>query len=576
MIEELRIRGLGVIEDARIPFQPGLTVLTGETGAGKTMVLTGLELIRGGRADSGLVRSGVDRADVDGQWLVEPSLARDIRARLEELGAVLEPSPEGDVLILGRSVATTGRSRAIAGGRTVPAATLAELTEGLLAVHGQADQLGLRDPRRQRELVDRFAGRDHMSDVGEFARLLESYRATVRELSDLRTNGQERAREAALLRHGIEEIDAVAPEPDEDGELKALATLLAGATDVVSSAGEAHIALAGGDGGDVSAVDLLTRAIRALQRAEALDPAMAPLISELTRLVDGVGIVAGELAGHVAALDADPERLARVEDRRRQLSDLKRRYGPTLADVLQWRADAEQTVSVTDGAEGRIEELESAVREQERALLEAARALTQARKAAAQEFSARVSAELHELAMPEAQVSVDIRSSDDVETFTAAGADTVTLLLTPHRGSDPRPITAGASGGELSRVMLAIEVVLAGENPVPTFVFDEVDAGIGGRVAVEVGRRLSRLARAAQVLVVTHLPQVAAFADTHIVVTKGSAGQITESSVTIVDGPDRVRELVRMLSGLEDSASGAEHATELLDLAAEERASAGR
>lgn len=576
MIEELRIRGLGVIEDARIPLGPGLTVLTGETGAGKTMVLTGLELIRGGRADSGLVRSGVDRAEVDGQWLLTPQAPVPVRERMDELGALVESSPEGDVLILGRSVASTGRSRAVAGGRSVPAAALGDLTDELVAVHGQADQLRLRDPRRQRELVDRFGGRDLLADVAAFGALLDQYRAARHELDELRRHRQDREREAALLRHGIEEIDAVAPEQDEDTDLKALATLLAGATDVVAAAGAAHQSLTGGDGGEVGAVDLLSGAIRELQRVEVLDPALGPLSQELSRLVEGIGIVAGELAAHVARLDADPERLAQVEDRRRQLSDLKRRYGPTLEDVLTWRADAERTVSAADGAEGRIDELEATVVEQESRLRDAARSLSAARAAAGHDFGARVTAELRELAMPDAEITVVITSVDDVADFTAAGADSVAIHLTPHRGSDPRPITAGASGGELSRVMLAMEVVLAGENPVPTFVFDEVDAGIGGRVAVEVGRRLSRLARSAQVLVVTHLPQVAAFADTHIVVTKGSSGQVTESSVTMVDGEERVRELVRMLSGLEDSASGAEHAAELLDLAAAERQSSGR
>ena len=576
MIEELRIRGLGVIEDARIPFGAGLTVLTGETGAGKTMVLTGLDLIRGGRADVGLVRSGADRAEVDGQWLMTPSAPVGIRDRLDDLGAVVEDTREGDVLILGRTVASTGRSRAVAGGRTVPAAALGEITEGLVAVHGQADQLGLRDPRRQRELVDRFAGRDLLAEVSGFGILLEEHRSAVRELDDLRTHGQEREREAALLRHGIEEIDALAPEPDEDVELKALATLLAGATDVVAAAGAAHAALTGSEGSEVSAVDLLAQALRDLQRVEPLDPAVAPISADITRIIDSVGIVAGELAGHVAGLDADPERLARVEERRRRLSDLTRRYGPTLADVITWRAEAERTVAAADGADDHIEDLERQLRALTDRLLDEAGRLTRARTVAAAEFGRRVTAELRELAMPDAEVSVAITSAQDIADFTSSGADTVTLMLTPHRGSDPRPITAGASGGELSRVMLSIEVVLAGANPVPTFVFDEVDAGIGGRVAVEVGRRLSRLARSAQVLVVTHLPQVAAFADTHIVVTKGSSGQVTESSVVVVDGDDRVRELVRMLSGLEGSVSGAEHAAELLDLAAAERLGAGR
>lgn len=576
MIEELRIRGLGVIEDARIPLGPGLTVLTGETGAGKTMVLTGLDLIRGGRADAGLVRAGADRAEVDGEWLLPPDSVLLLRERLEDLGGVVEQAPEGDVLILGRSVAASGRSRAVAGGRTVPAAALAELTDRLVAVHGQSDQLELRDARRQRDLIDRFGGEALVQGVSEFADLWERYRAVNRELDDLLTHGQEREREAALLRHGIGEIDDVDPQPGEDVDLKALATLLAGATDVVASAGAAHVALAGGDDGTVGAVDLIAQGIRELQRIEDLDPDIAPMRAELGRLIDLLGVVAGELAGHAAGLDADPARLAEVEERRRRISDLMRRYGPTLDDVIEWRAVAERTVSGVDGADDRIAHLREAQESLAAAVQDAARALTAARTSAAEQFGREVTAELRELAMPDARVTAVVDSVDAVSEYTSTGADSVTLLLTPHAGSDPRPLAAGASGGELSRVMLAIEVVLAGRNPVPTFVFDEVDAGIGGRVAVEVGRRLARLARTAQVLVVTHLPQVAAFADTQIVVSKGSAGQVTESSVTAVEGDDRVRELVRMLSGLEDSSSGAEHAAELLELAAAERLGAGR
>lgn len=572
MIEELRIRNLGVIDDATIEWGPGLTVLTGETGAGKTMVLTGLDLIRGGRAESGLVRSGAERAEVDGQWLLPPSALDPIRGRLDDLGAVVEESPDGEALILSRSIASSGRSRAVIGGRSVPAAALAEITDGLVAVHGQADQLGLRDPRRQRDLIDRFGGSELLASRSEFSVLLEAYRAARRELDDLVTHRQDREREAALLRHGIEEIDAVDPLPGEDSELKERATLLAGATDVLAATGAAHESLTGGDSGDSGAVDLLAQAIRELQRAEPLDPALTPMRAEVARLLEAVGIVASELASHSGGVDADPARLAEVEERRRRISELKRRYGPELPDVLAWRETAALAVSEVDGSEGRHADLTEQIAALETQVRSGAEALTRARSAAAETFAGRVTGELRELAMPDAVVTVRIDTVTDLDDFTSSGADAVHLLLVPHRGSDPRPLAAGASGGELSRVMLAIEVVLAGENPVPTFVFDEVDAGIGGRVAVEVGRRLARLARSAQVLVVTHLPQVAAFADTHIVVTKDSSGQITGSSVVAVDGQDRVRELVRMLSGLEDSSSGAQHAEELLELADSERA----
>ncbi len=570
MITELRIRGLGVIADAVVPFAPGLTVVTGETGAGKTMVLTGLGLVSGERADPGLVRTGSERADVDAEWRLGPATLRTLASRLEDAGVDLEAEGDDQVLLLGRTVAAGGRSRAFAGGRSVPATVLAELSTTLLTVHGQADQLSLRDPRRQRDLLDAFAGAG--PDKDRFAEAFARWRSAGAALRDLVDHRAEREREAALLRHGIAEIAAVAPVEGEDDELKARANALAHSTDLMAELAGAHASLIGDDGDAPSAVGLLALARRAVDHARALDPRLDAVAERLASLADGLAAAAAEIADHARDVDADPAELARVEERRHAVAELKRRYGPELADVLAWWAQANQTVSQTDDADARIDALRhelAAAAEETRA---AAAALTSVRREGAARLGTAVTAELRDLAMPDARLDVDVVTVADLDAFTADGADTVTLLLSPHSGADPRPLDRGASGGELSRVMLAVEVVLAGDASVGTFVFDEVDAGIGGKVAVEVGRRLARLARSSQVVVVTHLPQVAAFADRHVVVTKGADGQVTATSVNVVDGPDRVRELVRMLSGLEDSQSGAEHAAELLELASADKA----
>lgn len=569
MIEELHLRSLGVIDEATIRLGPGLTVVTGETGAGKTMLLTGLSLVMGGRAEGSMVRGSADRADVDGQWLIAEGTA--VAAAVEELGGAVDRSDEGIQVILGRTVSGTGRSKAFAGGRSVPASALAELTAGLVTVHGQSDQLQLKDTRNQRALLDRFAGQELTEVLADFSAALVRLRQAERERDELLAQRQEREREAVLLRHGIEEIAAVQPESGEDASLKQQASALANVTDLLEAMGSAHQSLTGGDGGLDSALDLLVKASRDLDRAAGFDASVRPLQDSLGRVMDELSVLAGEVAHYAATLDADPARLAEVEERRRQVNELMRRYGPRLDDVLEWWKNAEESVSEVDGAHERL----AALGEEISLLTDRVRAgaleVTAKRTSAASTFATHITDELQELAMPDAHVTIDIESTDDLAAMTVHGADTVTMLLTPHSGSDPRPLGSGASGGELSRLMLAIEVVLAGVGTTPTFVFDEVDAGIGGRVAVEVGRRLARLAKTAQVIVVTHLPQVAAFGDSHVVVTKDSAGQVTSSSVVTVEGPDRVKELVRMLSGLEDSESGARHATELLQLAESER-----
>lgn len=574
MIHELRIHGLGVIDDAVVPFAPGLTVLSGETGAGKTMVLTGLGLLMGEKAAPGIVRNGAERADVDGEWRLTADDAVDLAPVLDETGARVEVEDDLTVLLLGRTVAAEGRSRAFAGGRSVPATTLADLTDRLIAVHGQSDQLLLRDARRQRELLDRFAGPAHQAVLEDYRTAFTRWRASVRELDDLVAHRQEREREAVLLRHGIAEISAIEPTTGEDERLKAQATVLAHATDLVADVTAAHDLLVGGDGTSEpeSAGTLLAQARRILERAAGLDPSLQQFGTRLDDVIGGVDDVARELGSYAREIEADPQQQASVEERRQQLSALKRKYGPGLDDVIDWWQRAEATVGEVDSTHERIEGLSRQAAALQEHAVALAGAITSARGEAAQRFGTQVSAELHGLAMTDAEFVVSVESETDPAAFTTDGADVVSMLLRPHQGSDLRPLGKGASGGELSRIMLAIEVVLAGVNTVPTFVFDEVDAGIGGKVAVEVGRRLARLARASQVIVVTHLPQVAAFADRHVVVTKDGDGRVTSASVAVVEGPERVAELVRMLSGLEGSISGAEHAAELLALAEQDRA----
>ena len=568
MICELRIRGIGVIDDAVIEFSPGFTVLTGETGAGKTMVLTGLDLLRGVKADAGDVRTGAQRAEVDGIWQVSTTFAERRSDEWSELGIDLEASSE---LILGRSVAAEGRSRAFLAGRVVPAATLEHVCADLVAVHGQSDQVRVVDPRRQRDLLDRYAGLGDLRD--RFAQAFGTWRMSTREADELRAMRDELERQASLVRLGIAEIEDISPTSGEDRALKERAEVLGHASDLVEQAERARTLLADDES---SAQEDLTRAIRALERMASVDPGATALLAQAQAVQQSLQALSLELGAYLDGLESDPGELAAVQERRQALSGLMRKFGPTLDDVLRWWRQAQEHVSASDGTDERLAALDAQAAESFAEAKAFAVQLTKARAESARTFGEAVTAELRALAMPDAEVLVQVTTEDDPRAWSAEGADAIEFMLRPHAGALPRPLGQGASGGELSRVMLALEVSLAGMSAVPTFVFDEVDAGIGGRVAVEVGQRLSRLAQQSQVIVVTHLPQVAAFADRHVVVRKDTDGAVTAASVSVVEGVDRVQEIARMLSGLEDSASGAEHAQELLDRARDARESPRR
>ncbi|MGW1023210.1 DNA repair protein RecN [Streptomyces sp. NPDC002577] len=568
----MRIRSLGVIDDAVVELSPGFTAVTGETGAGKTMVVTSLGLLLGGRADPALVRIGAKSAVVEGRITVPAESSALVRA--EEAGAELDDG----ALLISRTVSAEGRSRAHLGGRSVPVGVLSELADELVAVHGQTDQQGLLKLSRQRQALDRYAGDAVAVPLAKYTAAYRRLRAVTVELDEITTRARERAQEADMLRFGLDEIAAVEPRAGEDAELAAEAERLGHAEALASAAAAAHAALAGNpeDPEGVDAATLVAGAHRALDAVRSHDPALAGLAERIGEIGILLGDVAGELAGYADDLDADPLRLAAVEERRAALNQLTRKYGENIDAVLVWAEQSAARLTELDGDDERIGELTAerdALRDELAGLAEA---LTEARAEAAERFGAAVTAELASLAMPHARVTLDIRQTEVAEdgdgvevggrtvAYGPSGVDEVELLLAPHPGAPPRPIAKGASGGELSRVMLAVEVVFAGTDPVPTYLFDEVDAGVGGKAAVEIGRRLAKLAKSAQVVVVTHLPQVAAFADRQLLVEKTNDGSVTRSGVKVLEGEERVRELSRMLAGQEDSETARAHAEELL------------
>jgi DNA repair protein RecN (Recombination protein N) len=575
VLEEMRIRGLGVIDDAVLELSAGLTVVTGETGAGKTMVVQGLALLFGGRADAGRVRPGAERAIVEGRLVLPPQHPAIDRAL--DAGAELDDG----ALLISRAVGADGRSRAHLGGRSVPVGVLGELGEHLLAVHGQSDQQRLLRPAEQRTALDRYAGPPVLDLRERFRADWARWRDGRATLAELTAAATERAREAEILRLGLAEVEAAEPLPGETSELTAVIERLANADDLRTAATTAQQSLTGDDMDSPDALALVIAARRALDGAAQHDPALAALAARVAEAGHLLVDAAAELASYAASVDADPLWLASAQERLAVLTALVRRHGVDDIDgVLAWAADAAVRLAELDGTDDRIAALTDDDARLEAELGTLAQELSAARAAAAERFGLAVTAELVDLAMPHAQVTASVEQREAPDGLPVGdrllvagpeGVDEVELQLVPHPGAPPRALQKGASGGELSRVMLAVEVVFAGSDPVPVMVFDEVDAGVGGKAAVEVGRRLARLARDHQVLVVTHLPQVAAFADQHLLVVKGSegpdAGVVTRSGVVSLDDEARVAELSRMLAGL-DSGLARGHAEELLAAAA--------
>lgn len=560
MIEEIWIKNLGVIGEARLPLGPGFTAVTGETGAGKTMVVTALALLLGERSDSSMLRQGTGTAVVEGRWQIDPAGA--VAERVRDAGGDMDESE----LILVRSISPDGRSRAIVGGRTSPVSVLNEIGQQLVVVHGQSDQVRLRSTTAQREALDRFAGPEFSVLLGDYQETYQRWQENRGELDVLIAERDRRLQEAEDLRIAMAEIEAAAPVSGEDVELAGRAERLTNLEDLRSAAGQAH-ELISGDSPDDSqdAVGLLESARRQLDRVSGHDEVLAEITEAIASASFIVSDLAVRLSSYLSDLDTDGAReLEIVQERRAELGSIARKYGPSLDEVIAYLESGSARLLELDSDSDRIETLTAEVEADRSGVIDIAGRLSDVRRGNAVRLSERVSSELTALAMPDARVVVEVT---DREEYSLSGKDAVSILLAPHVGAEPRPLGRGASGGELSRVMLAIEVVIAGNDPVPTFIFDEVDAGVGGASAIEIGRRLARLSRTAQVIVVTHLAQVAAFSNNHLRVVKDSSGNVTASSVQQLQGEERIEEMARLLSGLPDSESGLAHARELIDTA---------
>lgn len=550
MIESLSIRSIGVIKSAALELGPGFTALTGETGAGKTMVLTALGLLLGERADSAAVRSGEDMLFVEGRLQSnDPELA----TRLTELGAVVS---SGELLI-NRSVTKEGRSRAAIGGAAVPISTLNEITQQLVTIHGQSEQIRLRSLAKQREALDHFGGQELGTAKSAYQQVFTQYRELESRIERMRTSSEQDAYRIQRLKEQIADIERLNPEQGELRDLEEQILRLGSVEELRAAAGQAHDLLQSEDGEAASL--LLGRAKKALESAS--DSKLRDLAMLAAEAAAISSELATQLSSYLADLDADPARLEGLMSRKAELVGLERKYGSTLEDLLASLPALHSELLDLDSSDEQLEKLEIQLAATESQLAQAAAHLTEKRRQAAGELSERVSLELTNLAMADSRLLVQVSELSDYE---SSGIDRIEFLLSGHHGAQPRPLAKGASGGELSRIMLAIELVLASNQELPTMIFDEVDAGVGGSAAIELGKRLRELSKSTQVIVVTHLPQVAAFADRQIRVSKEVSGEVTASSVALLSEQEREGELARMLSGNSDSEVALEHARELL------------
>ncbi|HEY7053525.1 MAG TPA: DNA repair protein RecN [Mycobacterium sp.] len=585
MLSEIRIESLGAIGSAIAEFDRGFTVLTGETGTGKTMVVTGLHLLGGARADPARVRAGDDRAVIEGRFTtadVDNPVAAGISEILDACGADRD---DDDSVIASRSVTTDGRSRAYLGGRSVPAKTLSTFTSELLTLHGQNDQLRLMRPDEQRAALDRFTGAGAKLD--RYRKVRNDWLQARRDLAERTQRARELAQEADRLKFAIDEIAAIDPLPGEDDAIVADIHRLSELDALRDAAQTARAALAGApeESGTSagSATECIARAKSALESSD--DGALVMLAGQLSEALTVISDVASELVTFLDDLPNDASALEAKLARQTQLRTLTRKYAADVDGVLAWAAAARERLSALDVSEEALTALARSVDELAAEVAVAAAELTKVRTKAAKGLAKAVTAELSGLAMGDAQFTVTVQPiaarSDDAAPLVvspgtavhagSSGTDLVEFGFTAHTGAAVLPVNKSASGGELSRLMLALEVVLAASAEGTTMVFDEVDAGVGGRAAVQIGRRLGRLARTHQVIVVTHLPQVAAYADVHLVVDTG--GRAGTSVVRRLDENGRVVELARMLAGLGESDTARAHARELLATASTERES---
>jgi DNA repair protein RecN (Recombination protein N) len=562
-LRELTIRNLGVIDTAEIEFKSGLTVLTGETGAGKTMVLTALNLILGGKSDSDFVRSGQERLIVSGKFEIGEALSLIV----EDAGGIVE---ENEVII-NRSVTNQGKSKISLGGAVSSATQVSEMAQELVEIHAQASSARLSKGSVQLELLDSFAG--HESLVSDYSTDFEEHLNLRKRVAELERQLSVRDLEIAKLEAIVKDFERVKPQPGEIAELENEINKLGAVEELNSGIIQA---LATINSEENSALSALGLSKKILENLKGKDSALDSLIEDQSESIYGLVEVTGKIERYLSGLEADPARFDFLQLRKSELLGLVKKYGTgsdreiAYENLLAEADEASSRLADLQGGDLRLEELKSQSKEKFKELRSSAKKLSASRTTFAGKLSEAITKELALLAMANAKLIVSVLQSDETESknYSASGLDEVSFLFTSHSDGKPLPLAKGASGGELSRVMLAVEVVLAKNSPVGTYIFDEVDAGVGGKAAVEVGKRLALLAKNSQVIVVTHLAQVATWADNHLVVTKSESGSVTQSNIIEVTGSERRKEIARLLSGQDESISAQEHAGELLDMVA--------
>ena len=558
-LEEITIRSIGVIDQSTLEISKGLTVLTGETGAGKTMILTALNLILGGKADSALVRKGSERLVASGRFTIPKASEYLFEDVLVEDGE----------LILTRTVASDGKSKATANGVSATASTLTTVGENLVEVHGQAANQNITKSSRQRELVDRFGQIslvDYKSALGEYHELKD-------RISALKKSIAQKDKELSELREFANAFKKLNPSVNELVEIDGEIARLSSVEEFRLATAQAISAIEDEEAGSLTSLGV---ARRALEAGRGKDPLLEGIYQQLSESFFLLDDAQSALNSYQSKLEADPVRLDFLHARKADINTLIKKFGGSGSHeqevtelALRYRNSAD-AIADLEGGDQRLQELEKQLSGHKKVLLSAAQSLSDARTKAAAQLSKLVTAEIQQLSMPHASFVAKVASADYVgpkeSDFTSQGCDEIAMFIQGHKDAPLVALAKGASGGEMSRVMLALEVVIATTHPIGTYVFDEVDAGVGGKAAIEVGKRLHQLAQHAQVIVVTHLPQVAAWADSHFVVTKNNDGTVSQSDVRMVAGEERIEEIARMLAGLENSSSAREHATELLSL----------
>ena len=564
-LEEISIRSIGVIEHSTLEISPGLTVLTGETGAGKTMILTALNLILGGKSDSSLVRKGSERLVASGSFSVPKSL----QDSFEEHGLQVEDGQ----LILTRTVNADGKSKATSNAISVPSSALAAASENLVEVHAQAANLNMTKAAKQRDLLDRFGGKELHAALVNYQSELANYHELKSRISAMKKSIDSRDAQLSELREFASVMGKLKLERGELQEITMEIGRLSSVEDLRMAAQNASSVIEEEESGSLTTLGI-TR--KSLDSVRAKDPQIEELYQRVSEAFFLMDDAKGVLASYIANLEADPSRLDYLNARKAEINSLIKKYGGSqsaddeLNALIERFESSKNAIADLEGGDERLKELETELVGIKKKLVAAAKSLTSSRSENAEKLSKEVTKEIQQLSMPHTSFHSQVQSADynalKESDFTALGCDEIAMLIQGHKDGPLVPLAKGASGGEMSRVMLALEVVLAATHPVGTYVFDEVDAGVGGKAAIEVGRRLHALSQHAQVIVVTHLPQVAAWADSHFVVTKNSDGSVTESNVRKVVKEDRVEEIARMLAGMESSTSAREHATELLEL----------